>query len=237
MLTELGFCDDASTIGGYKSSYTWFEASVSTPSARDNILPKTIQTNKVAHGAFLEHTNRWHISDPDPSIHDFMSKIQGGDAIQIIPRARYRGWRNYIRSARIEAHCRLARPPTHPPIQTAVAQGPVDGEATGHIPLYQPLDNKRKEIRLLYLEPGTPEDPLCCRMITAALTSPDIPQFEALSYCWGNPANRTTLSVSIEGLDRHNAAATAVHTLSITASLAEALRHLRRQDGEGARIL
>jgi hypothetical protein len=237
MLTELGFCDDASTIGGYKSSYTWFEASVSRPSARDNILPKTIQTNKVAHGAFLEHTNRWHISDPDPSIHDFMSKIQGGDAIQIIPRARYRGWRNYIRSARIEAYCRLARPPTHPPIQTAVAQGPVDGEATGHIPLYQPLDNKRKEIRLLYLEPGTPEDPLCCRMITAALTSPDIPQFEALSYCWGNPANRTTLSVSIEGLDRHNAAATAVHTLSITASLAEALRHLRRQDGEGARIL
>lgn len=212
---------------------------MSRPSARDNILPKMIQTNKVAHGTSLEHTNRWHISDPDPSIGAFMSKIQGGDAIRIIPHARWPGWRNYILSARIEAHCRLASPPTHPPMQTAAAQGPVDGEATGHLPLYQPLDSERKEIRLLYIEPGKPQDPLRCRMITAALTSPGVPQFEALSYCWGSAANRTTLSVSIGGLDGQDAAATTttVHTLSITASLAEALSHLRRQDGEGARLL
>src|SRR5436305_6741327 len=69
-------------------------------------------------------------------------------------------------------------------------------------------------------------------LVTTALYAAEIPPFEALSYCWGSPANKKTMNVSIGNFGLSGTGNDLqTQTLSITASLDEALRHLRRNDG------
>ena len=163
VLNELGYCDNEAHIGGYENSNTWFEASVSRPPGRDCILPRMIQTNKIADWEFREHVNRWHVSDADTTIRNFITSIRGSDVIRVIPRARWPGWRNYMREIRIEAHCKAVLPsrvsehvasPTHLPKEDISAPTPSDFR------LYESLNRENKEIRLLYLRPGEPDDPI-----------------------------------------------------------------------------
>ena len=51
---------------------------------------------------------------------------------------------------------------------------------------YQPLDEAKKEIRLLTLHPGSHESPIIISLKTVVLSKKKIPHFEALSYAWGD---------------------------------------------------
>jgi len=82
------------------------------------------------------------------------------------------------------------------------------------------LNARKAEIRLLRLLPGAKEDLLRCEIIHARLADP--PEFDALSYCWGDP--NPTAELACDGT-----------TAQITASLAAALRALRR--GNAPRVL
>ena len=53
--------------------------------------------------------------------------------------------------------------------------------------LYKPLAIARKEIRLLRLAPGPVHLKPCCELEPASLNSLPVPDYEAVSYTWGNP--------------------------------------------------
>lgn len=58
---------------------------------------------------------------------------------------------------------------------------------------YQPLDRERKEIRLLVLKAGSRPTEIECELQQAFLTSVPQPRYETISYCWGDPTQRTTI--------------------------------------------
>ena len=82
--------------------------------------------------------------------------------------------------------------------------------------LYSPLDDTLSQIRLLEINTRRSSDfvPFSCRLRTVSLD--DAPDFFALSYVWGDPKKRK--DVTINGI-----------TMSVTANLESALRHVRRK--------
>jgi hypothetical protein len=73
----------------------------------------------------------------------------------------------------------------------------------------------KDQIRILCLLPGRWEDRIKCSL--KIVSSEDSPEYEALSYAWGDLTN--TESIIVDGVEIH-----------ITTNLAAALRHLRQPD-------
>lgn len=89
---------------------------------------------------------------------------------------------------------------------------------------YSALPSKTHYIRLLTLFPSTEEaSVLRCRLTSVAVDT--FPAFKALSYTWGPPERTHTLWV--EKARPSSSASAQFLSLRITASLDEALRHLR----------
>jgi Heterokaryon incompatibility protein (HET) len=80
---------------------------------------------------------------------------------------------------------------------------------------YDSLLDGSKHIRLLQILPGSPQDDVRCFMYPVALEN--CPEYEALSYCWGDTIDLTPIQVN-------------EHLLDITQSLRSALFHLRKLD-------
>lgn len=81
---------------------------------------------------------------------------------------------------------------------------------------HQPLPQESKVIRLLELRPGQPKDPLECALQHHSLESQSLPDYEPLSYCWGDSRRKQTIY-----LNRR--------PVKVTRNLHAALLHLRRQ--------
>jgi len=81
---------------------------------------------------------------------------------------------------------------------------------------YAPLDAQRREIRLLTLSPGSPDDPIHCHITTHEMNTP--PTYNALSYVWGD-ATSSNHPKNVVLLDN-------IH-FPVTPNLFSALRHLR----------
>src|SRR6266536_2092057 len=79
---------------------------------------------------------------------------------------------------------------------------------------YRPLRPSSREIRLLILEHGEPDDQVQAQLIHASLD--DQPTYEALSYTWGDPTN--THPILLNG-----------SPFEVTANLGVALHPLRRR--------
>ena len=77
---------------------------------------------------------------------------------------------------------------------------------------YQPLQPSERQIRILKLLPGEPEDSVVCLGNVVSLN--DRPTYEALSYVWGNPAETRQILVNSQ-------------EFSVTVNLETALRQLR----------
>jgi hypothetical protein len=89
------------------------------------------------------------------------------------------------------------------------------GQHTNDMPYFgTPLDTQGS-IRLLVLEPGAIDDAVICELSLENIR--DLPPFEALSYTWGDPEQRTPITIAGE-------------TFQVTANLATALRYLRHSD-------
>lgn len=60
--------------------------------------------------------------------------------------------------------------------------------------MYSRLNPSRREIRLIYLYPGTWDDTINCQLRNASLD--DQPYFKALSYVWGNAQHKELIAVN-----------------------------------------
>lgn len=80
---------------------------------------------------------------------------------------------------------------------------------------YEPLNGQR-DIRLLYLAPGSGEDEVSCDLFHVSLDR--LPNYEAISYVWGDPSIKKEIRCG-EG------------KVSVTLNLYSALRHLRYANG------
>ncbi|KAF5227582.1 hypothetical protein FANTH_14731 [Fusarium anthophilum] len=100
----------------------------------------------------------------------------------------------------------------------------VNGEVSATI--YKPLDNSRQEIRLLTLLPPREEDEnIHCTLSHAVLnTSAGNPEYEALSYVWGEPNFSEPIILND-------------HTFFITPSLKYILSCLRQRQDDKPRVI
>lgn len=78
--------------------------------------------------------------------------------------------------------------------------------------IYAPLDTDRREIRLASIVPGRWSEDVYCNLKVVSLD--DTPTYEALSYTWGDPLDKTP--IFLNGL-----------TFLVTKNLLWALRRLR----------
>jgi hypothetical protein len=76
-------------------------------------------------------------------------------------------------------------------------------------------------IRLLLLQPGTGVEPICCQLVVTTLAS--APEYESLSYVWGNVSDPVT--ISLQALEADNQ-----YGHAVTQNCFAALQRLRRQD-------
>ena len=83
--------------------------------------------------------------------------------------------------------------------------------------IWSTLEKERHEIRLLTLCPGVFEQEIQCKLRVLSLDQHL--NYVALSYCWGDQNNRGTISINEQNI-------------SVTMSLATALRYVRRNDEE-----
>lgn len=104
---------------------------------------------------------------------------------------------------------------------------------------YLPLRSSLHEIRLLIVEPGTGDEPLRCRLRRISLLDPDVPDYETISYCWGD-ANRQTatvqtgggpLTIALDARDREFMLL-AGYQLNVPFTSAAAIRRMRLPDRE-----
>jgi len=101
--------------------------------------------------------------------------------------------------------------------------------------IYTPLDESRRQIRLLHLSPSSIHAAGCERDVSdsgddrircsfSVVSLDDELNFEALSYAWGCPKQR--VPVWLEG-----------HKVNITTGLHCALGNLRLSEADGGRII
>src|SRR3569623_1474451 len=89
---------------------------------------------------------------------------------------------------------------------------------------YLPVRSDQAEIRLLTIHPATELGaPLTCSLTSACLSAP-LPQFEAVSYTWGDPALSHRLTVN-------------GRPMAVTRAVFEVLQHLRATQADSPRIV
>jgi hypothetical protein len=86
--------------------------------------------------------------------------------------------------------------------------------------LYDPLDDEKKQVRLLTLLPGSPSSVLRVLLNIVSFNTKEPPTYEALSYTWGSSDNPVYLTIGETGND----------TIAITQNLAATLPYLRYRD-------
>jgi hypothetical protein len=58
---------------------------------------------------------------------------------------------------------------------------------------YKPLNSDNKEIRLLLVKAGKADQPIECELQHTSLQSKDRPEYETVSYCWGDATEKATI--------------------------------------------
>lgn len=76
---------------------TWFICRIITATGQDRLgIHPELCHNIHASLEFKEHVTIWDLEDGDTSILDWLSALQPGDTIQIVPRAKYPLWVNWV---------------------------------------------------------------------------------------------------------------------------------------------
>ncbi|KAI1077655.1 heterokaryon incompatibility protein-domain-containing protein [Whalleya microplaca] len=236
---DQGFSENEDRDGGtYRGTFTWFEARVITPSGYDRVLSRRhIQHNVLTRYDFKTHVNTWDYSeqrdvDDNPedmglSLHRWMDVIRLGDTIQIIHKAHFPQWANFVQEAKIEV---WAVPILELP-DTQVVNLVDDIEHHQ----YRQLHEENREIRVVDLQPSDDEEKpvqLLLRHTTLSGCKVD-PRYDALSYCWGGvdediqPVQLT--SVNDEGVDIQGRSSRQIW-IPVSQNLFLALKRLRYKD-------
>ena len=230
-LTTPGSSNDEKLYGGtYQYSCTWFTIAVVSPGGHDRVPKRTLHYNIHASSQFRRHNICWEAESEDTAIRKWVNGIRGGDTIQIIPKAQYAGWINFVQEAEIEVHYHenpLKALELEVPRQVVQQHETMFQDRT----FYHHLDEGAREIRLVLLHPGTFDQPISCSLAYISLYEPSTTAYEALSYCWGDARHRLDISVTVPEPEELS-----VYLLSVTAALHSAMRSLRPQIGH-ARVL
>ncbi|KAK5652117.1 hypothetical protein OQA88_10759 [Cercophora sp. LCS_1] len=205
--------DDKTGWAGDTISYTWFEVALQRPRGRTDVGTIRIQHNRAGNPEFFEHKTRWDAESAGPRVKAWFHVLRPGDTIQVVPRAVYRCWTNIIQSASIEIQYRekdaLELETPSPPLIPH----------TDHA--YSTLDYAEDQIRVLVVEAGKPDAEIEARFEHVSLggASGTIAPFHALSYCWGESANRAEITLRMSDQ---------ISTLAISPTVKRAIRRLRK---------
>ena len=193
-------------------SHTWFEVALRRPGARSDLGSIRLHENRVAEAEFFEATSRWDIQQqPHLQTTAWLRSLQPEDVVQIIPRAVYQGWVNIIREASIRIEYRLGSPDLPQPIPPYSQPN-----------YYLPLRYDHQQIRVLVINPGETEDTIEAHFEHVDLgKSSDHTGFDALSYCWGDAAEKANISLETE---------TGRELFSISRIVERAIQRLRPRD-------
>jgi hypothetical protein len=189
-----------------RGGFTWCELNIATPTGRSNIARKFIYYNISGKPEWHKGHKRW--KKTDKANEEVLGAIQAGDIVQVIPKARFKGWVNHIRDMELEVHITTSS-------ESKEIRNKDDGVPK---PNYDLLDANKKHIRLLALLPGTSPDPVAVKLLSGRPLEDTSTQFEALSYVWGNISNKETIE-----LHQHDTTI----AVSISSGLYGALLHLR----------
>ncbi|CEJ81587.1 hypothetical protein VHEMI01707 [[Torrubiella] hemipterigena] len=200
---DQGFSDRTDLLGTYERSYSFFEAHAVDPhSGSDRVPRRRIQYNLHGSDEYRTHVNVWDrrdetLASASPGAAVWSSKeeskglglvswldgIRGGDIIRLVPKAFFPGWKNTVKSARIDMWVEFV------PLPSPRYSLPTHVE---HV-LYRQLQTWKKEIRLAVLEPFVSnqnnDSPVRISLQYASLLDPNHLSYEALSYCWGDADN------------------------------------------------
>jgi hypothetical protein len=89
---------------------------------------------------------------------------------------------------------------------------------------YRSLSKTEKEMRVIILLPGTKDDPVRFHMQYLSLLDERRPQYEALSYCWGD-------AVDLESVFLVDSVGSTSQTYNVNQNLLAGLNRLRPADG------
>ena len=181
-----------------------------------------MQRNRNASPEPYRHENVLDANSANHEIVAWLSSIHGGDTIQLIPRAEFPAWVNFVLSAEMQISGQLELENTT--VSREVIDSPLSPAS-----FYRPLSHNSKEIRLLSISPGLFGDPLSCSLETVSLRDSNHIKFEALSYCWStsNDGRPIHLKVRQPSGDYESNE----YEVFITSNLYDALRHLRPKTG------
>ena len=223
---DQGFSSDqAQCRNTYVNCFSYFEVFVITPTGHDRVRPRFLQTNRHAMLGPFRHHIVWKVSSADPELQSWLNAIQGGDAVHLVPHARFLAGQNHVYEAEIEAsglesEDNPARPDA---IQRSFGQ---------QQSLYQALDSTKQEIRLLRLLFGDSGEDLRCETFQSSLRADGMTTYECISYCW-----HSVLAVEKIGVVSPHSASTDLpslrteqKSLPIPGNLYAALRNLRFRD-------
>jgi hypothetical protein len=204
-----GWADNAEKV-----SFTWFDASVKRPEGRGDLRTILVHNNRLAEQDPQDWTQRWHIW-LGPRKRLWIEALRPGDVIQLIPRAMYMAWTNIINEGRIKIEYE-AKDPLEDIRSLAISSN------ASHYS--QTLSVERQDIRLLHVKPGAFDDPISAYFSIASLKEAEVREvdFRALSYCWGDPAEREDISLSPNQNEIEYGT-----PFSIGKSAAQAIRRLR----------
>ncbi|KAH7242792.1 heterokaryon incompatibility protein-domain-containing protein [Fusarium tricinctum] len=98
------------------------------------------------------------------------------------------------------------------------------------MPRFQYLPLLPLELRLLELQPGFPDDPLVGVILRQKLSPQDneIPEFEALSYCWGSQSQPDSINLTLKRYPDERSLRQDTGSINVGQNLAAALRALRQ---------
>lgn len=124
--------------GTYDHSWTWFEVAIlarqsSKVSGSLRYPPprRHLQSNVHAVIDFKVHKNTWDSRDEDVERQEWLQFLRPGDVVQLIPRALYPAWVNYIKRAEIEIFGETLTPmpirPAFTPSDHATAESSISG--------------------------------------------------------------------------------------------------------------
>lgn len=68
-------------------------------------------------------------------------------------------------------------------------------------PIYQELDQAKREIRLIVIDPGCIQDTIRCAMHTVSLLERPLPIYDTISYVWGDATSRGIVYINDHKLD------------------------------------
>ena len=206
--------DSNSKRGTYEASHTTFQARVLEPSGHERVPLRHLQSNVIAQSEFKTHVNCWDYHDQTHA--KFLADIKEGDKIQILPKAWFAGWNNYVREARIDVWA-----------EAVVASAPWSGVPTTiDYSIYKKLHHEEKEIRVVVIEPGTSDrdEPVRLSLRATSLADANHLLYEALSYCWGDVYD-PQMAILTDPLESQSDT-----QISITSNLLAALKRLRCLD-------